>query len=124
VNPALIAKQMYAKSEPEGAFSDAILRCLFYGLLIRRGNLLILAEPLYTDGTFIVAEKREPNCWWVHFVAAEKGSHSVLDLMEEVPYPLPWIGYKHKGKTKLFRWEQIRKDIYGRSPLSPSTSSA
>jgi hypothetical protein len=118
MNVALLAKQLYAANEPPGAFSDAILRCLFRGVIIRRGNLLILTEPTYTDGNVIVGEGKAPNCWWVHFVAAEKGLYTTRDWMNEVPYPLPWVGYRRRGKTKLFRWERIRKEIYANVTVS------
>lgn len=124
MNVGLIAKQWYQANEPEGAFTDAILRCLFRGIIIRRENLLILVEPAYTDGDFILGEGKEPNCWWAHFVASESGTLTMLDWMSEMPYPLPWVGYKHRGKTKLFRWERLRKDIYGRSTQSLSTQTA
>ena len=124
MNVGLIAKQWYQANEPEGAFSDAILRCLFRGVIIKRADLLILVEPAYTDGHFILGAGKEPNCWWVHFVAAEKGLYTPLDWMNEVPYPLPWIGYKRRGKTKLFRWERLRKEIYGRSTQSLSSHGA
>lgn len=116
-------KKWYDENEP-GGFAPALLRCFFFGLVVKRPDVVILAEPVLTDGKRIVAvaPKCHPNCWWVHYVAAPKGEATPYDFMAEAPDQLPYIAFKRRGKTKIYTWSHMRKDVHGRSTVSLSTT--
>jgi hypothetical protein len=124
VNVGQVAKDWYAQNEPEGAFSMAILRCLFHGLIVRRPDLLLLAEPVFTDGTQVIATNQAANCWWCHFICTPTGTKTTYDFMTEAPYPLDYVGFKRRNKIKIYRWEKIiAKDVYGWSTAGSASSS-
>ena len=119
----LTAQRLYDRDQPPGAFADALLRCLFYGVICDRLSMLILAEPCYTDGKVILPPPNECNCWWIHFAACQKGEVSIYDMLSEAPYPLEYVAFRRRGKTKIHTWDHLRRDIYyGRSPFSLSTA--
>jgi hypothetical protein len=126
VNVGQVAKEWYEQNEPEGSFTMAILRCLFHGLIVRRPDFFLLAEPVFTDGRQIIATNLPANCWWCHFVCAPVGTKTTYDFMAEAPYPLDYVGFKRRNKVKIYRWENIiEKDVYyGRSPAGSTSSSA
>jgi hypothetical protein len=107
VNVGEIAKQWYEKNEPEGALAAAILRCFFAGVIIRRPDFLLMAETCWTDGKQILMKPLPHNCWWLHFWTCEKGSMSSYDLCLEAPYPLDWVAFKRRGKTKIVPWDRL-----------------
>lgn len=111
------AKAWYDKHEAPGGFSAALLRCFFFGLVVKRPDFILLAEPVLTDGKRIIAVQPDSNanCWWVWYVAAPKGEATSYDFMAEAPYPLAYIAFKRRGKTKIYTWSQMRKDVHGRS---------
>jgi hypothetical protein len=105
MNVGEIAKQWYEANEPEGALAAAILRCFFAGVIIRRPNFLLMAETCRTDGKTI--EMALPhNCWWLHFWASEKPISS-YELCLEAPYPLDWVAFKRRKRTKIVPWEKL-----------------
>jgi hypothetical protein len=122
---SVLCAQMYSQSQlPEGAFADALIRAFFYGFIVDRPNLLVLAEPCYTDGAAILYPgKNQLNCWWVHFVT-QLGAGSISDMLETAPYPLEYVAFRRRNKLKIYTWEQLRReDIYGRRTTRFSTAS-
>jgi len=107
VNVGEIAKEWYAKNEPEGALSDAILRCFFRGVIIKRPGFLLMGETCWTDGLLVDCAKLPHNCWWIHFWATEKGAMSSYDLCLEAPFELEWVAFKRRGKIHMIRWEKL-----------------
>ena len=107
------AKAWYDEHEPPGGFSAALLRCFFFGLVVKRPDFILLAEPVLTDGKRIVAVQPDcyANCWWAHYVAAER-LFSPVDLMAEAPYPLPYMAFKRRGQIKIYAWDKLRRDFY------------
>jgi hypothetical protein len=123
----------YEQQEGQNSFSATVVRCLFYGLLVKRDNFILMAEPVLTDGKRIVAigsECGSSNCWWIYYLAAPRGATTPYDWMAEAPYPLPYFAFKRRKKLKIYTWNQAKKDIgkdkdvYGRSTPSFSTTSA
>lgn len=108
------AKAWYDQHEPPGGFSAALLRCFFFGLVVKRPDFIVLAEPVLTDGKRIVAVQPGcyTNCWWAHYVAAPKGQATPYDFLAEAPYSLPYIAFKRRGKTKIYLCDQLRRDFY------------
>lgn len=115
----------YDRQEGKNSFSAAVVRCLFGGVLVKRPGFLLMAEPIFTDGRSILGfAPKAPvlNCWWVYFAATPEGTVFTYDFMAEAPYPLPFIGFKRRGKIKIYKWSNLRKDIYGRRRRSFSTT--
>jgi hypothetical protein len=106
VNVAETAKRWYAENEPEGALAAAILRCFFAGVIIRRPDFLLMAETCWTDGKTIRMDRLPHNCWWLHVWVCEKPMSS-YELCLEAPYPLDWVAFKRRGKTKIVPWEKL-----------------
>jgi hypothetical protein len=117
VNVAEIAKQWYEKNQPEGALAATILRCFFAGVIIRRPDFLLMAETCWTDGKTIRMDRLPHNCWWLHVWVCERGMSS-YELCLEAPYPLGWVAFKRRRKTKIVPWEKLYgKDFYvGKKP--------
>ena len=123
------AKKWFEDNEGPGAFSAALVRCFLFGAVIRRPDLVVLGEPVLTDGKRVVAISPgcfEPNCWWVWFWTARPNEFgfTCYDLQVETPYPLPYVGFRRRGKTRVYAWDRLRKDIHGRSTISSSTSAS
>lgn len=116
--------EQYERHEGHNSFSATVVRCLLYGVLVKRAEFILLAEPVFTDGKRILGFPPEctPNCWWTYYAAAPRGTASPSDFMAEAPYPLAYVAYKRRGKTKIYRWSQIRKDINGRRTKCFSTT--
>jgi hypothetical protein len=106
VNVGEIAKQWYEKNQPEGALAAAILRCFFAGVIIRRPDFLLMAETCWTDGKTILMDRFPHNCWWLHYWGSENPMSS-YELCLEAPYPLDWVAFKRRGKTKIVPWEKL-----------------
>lgn len=127
MNPlSKLARDMYAANEPEGAFADAILRGVFYGVIIVKSTLFLILEPTFTDGVLILQPPARSNfnCWWVHFLAHPPGQFTMWDLLTQTPYSLEYVAFRRRNKTKIYSWEQLaRRDIYGRRTQSLSTTS-
>jgi hypothetical protein len=122
-------KQWFDENEGEGAFSAALLRCFLFGSIVLRPELVLLGEPVLTDGKRIVRiapDGFKPNCWFIWFAATRPTEFGLTayDLQMEAPYPLPYVGFKRRGKIKIYSCDRIRKDIHGRSPVSTSSSAA
>ena len=118
------AVQQYRKSGDPDGIAAALLRCFLFGLIIKRPDFLLLAEEVLTDGERILAlDPDSPkNCWWVHYLASKGGSVTPFDWRNEAPFPHPYIAFKRRGKTKIYGWEDLAKDIYGRRAISISTT--
>ena len=106
LNVGEIARNWYGENEPEGALSNAILRCFFNGVLIRRPNFLLMGEPCKTDGKELL-NGTPHNAWFLHFYATEKGTFSPYELCLEAPYELEWVVYKKRGKLRFVPWERL-----------------
>ena len=67
-------KQWYDEHEPEGGFTGALLRCFFFGMVVKRPDFVVLAEQVLTDGKRIVAFEPncQPNCWYVNYFATRE----------------------------------------------------
>jgi hypothetical protein len=112
VNVGEIAKQWYEKNQPEGALAATILRCFFAGVIIRRPDFLLMAESCWTDGKTILMDRLPHNCWWLHAWFCKKAMSS-YELCLEAPYPLDWVAFKRRGKTKIIPWKRLyEKDFY------------
>jgi hypothetical protein len=112
---SVLCAHLYSQRQPEGSFADALIRAFFYGFIVDRPNLLVLAEPCYTDGEAILYPgKNQLNCWWVHF-ATQTGEVSISDMLDTAPYPLEYVAFRRRDKLKIYTWEQLQRDnIYGR----------
>ena len=107
-----IAKEWFEKNEPEGALSRAILRCFFFGILIKRPGFLLMGEFGYWNGNTIALVSREKaNAWFLWFWASTNPMSS-YDLCCEAPFPLEWVCFKRRGKIKAICWNRLyAKDI-------------
>lgn len=108
------ARDLYDKHEGEKSFAAHVVRCLFHGVLVKRDEFLLMAEPVFTDGKRILPIKVH-NCWWVYYVVAPEGTGTPSDFMAEAPYPLPFIGFKRRGKIKIYPWEKLRREFYAKT---------
>lgn len=117
------AKALYEEHEGEQGFCAALMRSFLYGVVVKGPEFVLLAEEVFTDGKRILAigPECEKNCWWVYYAAAPRGTASSGDFMAAAPYSLPYVGFKRRGKTKVYSWDKIRKEIHGRRTVSPST---
>lgn len=117
------AQTLYDKREGRGSFANHVTRCLFLGVVVKRDEFLLLAEPIYTDGKRVRFDKFPvKNCWWIYLVVAPEGTTAPSDFMDEAPYPLPYVAFKRRGEIRIYHWSKIRKDIYGRRRRSFSTT--
>jgi hypothetical protein len=98
----------YEANEAPGAFAAVLLRCFLFGVVIKRPDFVLIGEAVLTDGKKIVAvgEGCRKNCWWIHFWGSEKPMSS-YDLCLEAPYPLAWVAFKRRGKTKIVPWDKL-----------------
>lgn len=121
---SVLCAQMYSQREPPRAFADALVRAFFYGFIVDRPNLLVLAEPCYTNGLAILPPgPNQLNCWWVHFTT-HTGELSISDLLDTAPYPLEYVAFRRRDKLKIYTWEQLQRDnLYGRRPARFCTAS-
>jgi hypothetical protein len=118
--------QWYEQNEPDG-FAPALLRCFLFGVVVKRPEFLLMAEEVLTDGERIIAVSPDcsANCWWVHVVIAPKATVTPLDFMAEAPYALEYVAFKRRGKTRIYSWSHMRKDVHnGRSTIRTSTIAA
>jgi hypothetical protein len=121
------AQEWFGDNESEGGFAVALMRCFLFGIVIKRPDFVLLAEEVLTDGKSIVAMGGDcpKNCWWLWFCATPKDDLTAYDWMLEAPYPHHFVGFKRRGKIKIYTWERIGKDInYGRSPICSSTTTS
>jgi hypothetical protein len=117
-------KKWYDENEP-GGFAPALLRCFLFGLVVKRPEFVLLAEPVRVkDGKVVGYGPGPNNCWWVWHLAAPPGTTTPYDWMAEAPYTLPYLAFKRRGKMKLYSWDHIRKDVYGRRTISSSTTTS
>lgn len=106
------AKALYDKSEGENSFARDVTRCLFTGVLVKRDEFLLMAEPVYTDGKRVFWQKFPVrNCWFIYFAMGPKGATTPGDFMDEAPSPLPFVAFKRRGKIRIYRWKKIRRDF-------------
>ena len=116
-----IAKEWYERNEPEGALSNAILRCFFIGTIIRRPGFLLMGETgIYNGKEIIAAPPGESNAWYIHFWASTNPMSS-YDLCSEAPFAMEWVVFKRRNKIKGIRWAKLyAKDIgyHGRHYVS------
>jgi hypothetical protein len=117
--------KQYDEREGEGNFAIALTRCFLFGVVVKRSDFVLLAEEVFTDGKAIVGIGPDvpKNCWWIYYVNAPKGTITPCDFMAEAPYALPYVAFKRRGKIKIYLWDHIKKDVYGRSSASSSTAS-
>jgi len=115
INVGEIARVWYGENEPEGALTHAILRCFFFGTLIKRPNFLLMGETCRTDGKKLL-DGTPHNCWWIHFWATEKGSMSPYDLCLEAPFELEWVAWKRRDRMHFVRWEKLYWKDFRTSP--------
>jgi hypothetical protein len=102
------AAKSYEDSEP-GGFAAALLRCFLFGLVIKRPNFVLLAEPVCSDGKQVVGiGSTQSNCWFVYYFATTE-TFSATDPMDEAPYPLAYVAYKRKGRIKVHPWERMQR---------------
>lgn len=122
LNVAEEAKQWFEENGED--FAATVLRCLFFGHLIRRGNFLLLTEEVlaYPDtGVVAMGENCPKNCWFIYYLGHQKGCYGPLDYMAEAPFPHRYVAYKRRGRIVVRDWEKLKKDIvYGRSTASTS----
>ena len=109
------AIKRYDASEGKGSFAAALIRCFFYGVVVKRTGFILLAEPVLTDGKRVLAFSPdcEANCWWVWYAQIASRTIAPSHFMEEAPYPLPYLGFKRRGKIRIYDWDHIRKEVYG-----------
>lgn len=94
------AKTSLEKVRP-GLFSDVIVRCLHWGVIIKTPTLFLLAEPVWTNGfTMWYRGKGNPNCWWIHYVGGKIDRPYFSSLVEHTQY----LGYERRGKQKIWNW--------------------
>lgn len=108
------ARKWFEEQEP-GSFTAALLRSFLFGGVISRPDFILLAEQVVSDGKQITAvlPGHEPNCWWVWYASVRpRGSFSPIDLQSEAPYSLPYVGFKRRGKIRIYEWEKLRRDFY------------
>ena len=113
-----IAREWFERNEPEGALTNALLRCFFVGTLIRRPGFLLMGETAYWDGnTVATVSPEKANAWFIWFWTSTKPMSS-YDLCCEAPFPMEWVCFKRRGKIKAVRWERLyAKDIGYRARL-------
>jgi len=102
-----LAKHRFNTEVGPGTFEHILLRCAFWGVIVKTPGLFLLAEPVWSDGKSIAYEgKGNPNCWWIHWVSGRIDPSYFTSLVEPVEY----FGYERqaKGKLKIWRWEQSR----------------
>jgi hypothetical protein len=111
-----IAREWFARNEPEGALTTAILRCFFVGAIIKRPGFLLLGETCSWNGkTVTMAPREKANGWWIWFWASTS-SMSSYELCCEAPFPMEWVAFKRRGKIRAVKWERLyEKDIAYRS---------
>lgn len=114
------AKILYDKHEGKNSFATHAARCLFAGSLIKRGEFLIMGEPIYTDGKRVWWKSGKKsltprNCYWIYYAVAPEGKTSICDFMSEAPHPLPYVAFKRRGKIKIYRWEKLKRSFYANS---------
>lgn len=107
-----IAKDWFEKNEPEGALTNAILRCFFVGTIIKRPGFLLLGETCFWDGRLAtMAPREQSNGWWIWFWTSTS-SMSAYELCLEAPFPMEWVCFKRRGKVKALQWERaVVKDV-------------
>lgn len=129
------AIKRFSENEPPGSFAAALLRCFLFGIVVKRPDFVLLAEPVWTDREKILLLKPDDpslNCWWIWYAAANWGKTSLIIFMDEAPFALPYVAFKRRGKLKIYSWNHMKKDIpirkemdgYGRSTTSSSASRA
>jgi hypothetical protein len=105
-------KEWYAANEPAGALVGQLIRCLFFGLIVKREEYIVLAEPVLCDGERVLSlDKDGANCWWVYYCGSELGDFSPYEVMSDAPYSLPFVGFKRRKRTRIYKWDRIRRDI-------------
>lgn len=122
-------RQWFEDNEEPGAFATALARCFLYGAIVSRPDLVLLGEPVLTDGKAIIAippDCSKPNCWFVWFAATMPTEFGLTcyDFQLETPYPLPYVGFKRRGRIKVYHWDRMRKDVHGRRLTSTSAAGA
>lgn len=118
----------YEQHELQGAFAATLLRCFLFGVVVKRPSFVLLAEEVLTDGEKIIGVGADcpKNCWWIHYINTDApGTTTTYDFCSEAPYPLPYLGFKRRGKTKIYSWEKlVTKDRYGWCTFSSSASAS
>jgi hypothetical protein len=110
-----IAKEWYERNEPEGALANAILRCFFFGTIIRRPGFLLMGETCQTDGKTTTFD-RPHNAWFIHFTTYASGTVSPYDLCLEAPFRMDWVCFKRRRKIHIVQWDKLyAKDLYYRA---------
>jgi hypothetical protein len=110
------AVKWYEANEAPEAFAAVLLRCFLFGVVVKRPDLVILAEEVLTDGKQVVAVGAgcRKNCWWLHYVSAPAGTTTTYNFQSEAPYAHDYLGFKRRGKIKIYDWESlVERDIYG-----------
>jgi hypothetical protein len=109
---AEIAKEWFEKHEPEGYLASVIIRCFFFGSIIRRPGFLLMGETSFWDGkTIWVAPPEKANAWFLYFWCSTKPMSS-YELCLEAPFPLTYVAFKRRGKYKVLEWKKLyEKDI-------------
>jgi hypothetical protein len=113
MNVGEIAQQWYEEHESQDALCRAILTCFYRGVIIKREDFLLLAEPCFVAGGEVYfGNFKGANGWYLHHWVCTKGMTS-YELCLEAPYSLPWVAFKRRGKVKVYPWKLLYEhDFY------------
>jgi hypothetical protein len=106
----------YEANEAPEAFAAVLLRCFLFGIVVKRPNFILLAEEVLTDGKNVIAVGADcpKNCWWLHYTGAPPRTTTTYDLSSEAPHVHEYLGFKKRGKIKIYRWDNlVERDSYG-----------
>jgi hypothetical protein len=100
---------------------------LLHGIVVKRPDFILLAEEVLTDGKSVLAIGAgcPKNCWFIHYVSAPLGTTTTYDLSSEAPYVHDYLGFKKRGKIKIYNWKNlVERDRYGWCTFGSSSSAA
>ena len=112
MNVGELARDLYDKHEGEGALAKTLLQCFFGGVIIKRQDFLLLAEPCFVvpqggKAPYLIFNGFSgANGWYLHFWASEQAM-SPCDLCMEAPYSLTWVAYKRRRKIRALLWDKL-----------------
>jgi hypothetical protein len=112
LTPIEKAELIYQREPCENTFPQDLALLRVYGHVISSPRLFVMGRPIQKDATRgqiydLSYTFSVPDTWLCH-VAAVSGA-CLIDLLDAMPYYLPYIAWEKRNKLRVYKTSLLRK---------------